>query len=188
MNSCGHILFSLLASLFAHQSGQSLYTCIALEGCNRKNFYPLTFRKQKCLHRRGSTPVSTVLRKSVRFFITNIFFIIKNFPSWNFAPYDILYNMEINLDEIIRRFARLHPRIMNWPISGMNDSETKERGLLGVKIQKSPSGVYLQIPLGSLCLRRSFWKSVSIHSRSAPAPLWLTENTTWPIFAAVIAI
>ena len=25
--------------------------------------------------------------------------------------------MEINLEEIIRRFARVHPRIMNWPIS-----------------------------------------------------------------------
>ena len=43
--------------------------------------------------------------------------------------------MEINLDERIRRFARLYPRIMNWPISRMNDSETKERGLLRVKIQ-----------------------------------------------------
>ena len=36
---------------------------------------------------------------------------------------------------------------MNWPISRMNDSETKERGLLGVKIQKLPGGVYLQTPL-----------------------------------------
>ena len=77
--------------------------------------------------------------------------------------------MEINLDERIRRFARLYPRIMNWPISRMNDSETKERGLLRVEIQKFPRGVYLQTPLGSLYLRRSFWKSVSIHSRSAPA-------------------
>ena len=67
--------------------------------------------------------------------------------------------MEINLDEIIRRFARLYPRIMNWPISRMNDSETKERGLLRVEIQKFPSGVYS-------C---SFRKSVSIYSRSAPA-------------------
>ena len=48
VNSRGHIIFSLLASLFAHQSGQSLY--VALEGCNRKKFYRLTFRKQKCLH------------------------------------------------------------------------------------------------------------------------------------------
>ena len=77
--------------------------------------------------------------------------------------------MEINLDEIIRRFARLHPMIMNWPISLMNDSENNERGHLGVKIQKFPGGVYLQTPLGSLYLQRSFWKSVSIYSRSAPA-------------------
>ena len=55
--------------------------------------------------------------------------------------------MEINLDEIIRLFARLHPRIMNWPISRMNDSETKERGLLWVKIKKFPGRVYLQTPL-----------------------------------------
>ena len=55
--------------------------------------------------------------------------------------------MEINLHEIVRRFSRLYPRIMNWPISCMNDSETKERGFLGVKIQKFPSGVYLQTPL-----------------------------------------
>ena len=59
--------------------------------------------------RRGSTTVSTVLRKSVRFFITNIFLIIKSFPSWNLAPYPT-YNVEIDLYEIIRRFARLHPR------------------------------------------------------------------------------
>ena len=76
--------------------------------------------------------------------------------------------MEINLDEIIHRFARLHPMIMNWPISRVNDPETKERGHLGVKIQKFPRGVYLQTPLGSLYLQRSFWQSVSIYSRSAP--------------------
>ena len=55
--------------------------------------------------------------------------------------------MEINLDEIVLRFTRLYPRIMNWPISRMNDSENKEKGLLGVKIQQFPGGVYLQIPL-----------------------------------------
>ena len=35
--------------------------------------------------------------------------------------------MEINLDEIIRRFARLHPRIMNWPISRMNELTANRR-------------------------------------------------------------
>ena len=47
---------------------------------------------------RGSTSVSTVLRKSVAFFIKNIFLIIKN-----------TFQFE------------------NWPISCLNDSETQER-------------------------------------------------------------
>ena len=41
------ILFSLLASLIAHQSCQSLY--MALEGCNRKNFHRLIFYERKFL-------------------------------------------------------------------------------------------------------------------------------------------
>ena len=49
--------------------------------------------------------------------------------------------------KLIHRFARLYPRIMSWPITRINDSETKERGLLGVKIQKFPGGVYLQTSL-----------------------------------------
>ena len=53
-------------------------------------------------NRRGSTQVSSVL----------IFNNKKNFPSCNLAPYPT-YNIEINLDqEIIRRFAWLHPRTM----------------------------------------------------------------------------
>ena len=47
VNSRAHILFSLLASLIAHQSCQSLY--IALEGCNRKNFHRLIFYERKFL-------------------------------------------------------------------------------------------------------------------------------------------
>ena len=46
-NSSDNILFSLLASLFAHQSCQSLY--IALRGCNRKNFHRLIFCERKFL-------------------------------------------------------------------------------------------------------------------------------------------
>ena len=49
---------------------------------------------------RGSTPVFTVLRKSVTFFLKNIFLIIK------------------------KTF-----QVENWPISCLNDSETQERGL-----------------------------------------------------------
>ena len=47
VNSRAHILFSLLASLIAHQSCQSLH--IALEGCNRNNFYRLIFYERKFL-------------------------------------------------------------------------------------------------------------------------------------------
>ena len=47
----------------------------------------------KFLFRRGSTPASTVLRKSVRFFIINIFLVIKNtfqveIWSWRSLPQD----------------------------------------------------------------------------------------------------
>ena len=49
---------------------------------------------------RGFTPVSTVLRKSVRFFITVIFLIIKN-----------TFQVEF------------------WPVCCLNDSETQEIGL-----------------------------------------------------------
>ena len=79
--------------------------------------------------------------------------------------------MEINLDEIFRRFARLHPRIMNWPISRMNDSETKERGLWGVKIQKIPGGVYLQFPLEA-CIFSAHFGNQSVF---IPDPRLLNE-------------
>ena len=74
--------------------------------------------------RRGYTPVSIVLRKSVRFFIINIWKMV-----WTLLASYILYNMKIDLDEIISRFERLHPRRMKWPISFLNDGETQERGL-----------------------------------------------------------
>ena len=73
--------------------------------------------------RRGSTPVSTVSRKSVRFFIRShkrYIFNKKNFPGWN---------LENGLDKCCIRGE------WNWPISHLNDSETQERGLEGVKIQ-----------------------------------------------------
>ena len=41
VNSRSYILFSLLGSLFLHQSGQSFH--VALERWNRKNFHRLTF-------------------------------------------------------------------------------------------------------------------------------------------------
>ena len=58
---------------------------------------------------------------------------------------------------------------MNWPISCLNDSETQERGLQGVKIETFP-GVACPDSPKRLRLRRSFRKSVSIYPRSAPAP------------------
>ena len=36
--------------------------------------------------------------------------------------------MEINLDEIIRRFSRHHPRKWNWPISCLNDTLKPRKG------------------------------------------------------------
>ena len=61
-----------------------------------------------CSIRHGSIPSSTVLRKSVRFFIIkNIFLIIKN-----------TFQVEI------------------WPVSRLNDSQTQERGFKEMKIQK----------------------------------------------------
>ena len=79
-------------------------------------------------HRRGFTPVSTVFRKSVRFFTINIFLINnKTFRVEIFLH--IHYGMETDLYEITRRFERLHPRgEWNWPISCLNASETQERG------------------------------------------------------------
>ena len=47
VNSSDNILFSLLASLFAHQICPSLY--IAPGGCNQKNFHRLIFCERKFL-------------------------------------------------------------------------------------------------------------------------------------------
>ena len=65
-------------------------------------------------YRHGCTPVSTLLWKLVSFFIIDIFLINK-------------------------KLSKLQGFIQgewNWPISCLNDSETQERGLKGVKIQK----------------------------------------------------
>ena len=58
---------------------------------------------------------------------------------------------------------------MNWPISGLNDLETQERGLQGVKIENISLVACLDSPR-RLRLRRSFRKSLSIYPRSAPTP------------------
>ena len=55
-----------------------------------------------------------------------------------------------------------------WPISHLNDSETQERGLKGVKIQIISWGSQPPEPAKSSRLRCSFRKSVSIYPRSTP--------------------
>ena len=53
----------------------------------------------------------------------------------------------------------------NWPISCLNDSDTQERGLQEVKIQKKfQRGTLLR-------LWHSFRKSVSVYARSVPGHL-----------------
>ena len=54
-------------------------------------------------------------------------------------------------------------------LSCLNDSETQERGLWEVKIEKNFPLGHAPEPRKSLGLRRSFRKSVSINPRSAPA-------------------
>ena len=65
-----------------------------------------TNSESRCIQAR-ITPGSTVLRKSVRFFVINIFLEIKN-----------TFQVKI------------------WPISRLNDSETQERDVKELKIQK----------------------------------------------------
>ena len=94
---------------------------------------------QHALLRRGSTQVSTIFRKSVRFFIINIFFNNeKLFPSWNLA----------NIPS-------------EW-LRNQRKGDFKE-----LKIQNFPGEAWPG-PSRSLHLRQSFRKSVSIYPRSAP--------------------
>ena len=72
--------------------------------------------------RRGSTPVSTVLRKSVRFFIINIFLIIKN-----------TFQVE------------------TWAICYLSDSKTQERGLKELNTKTFLGKPAPQTPLDSAC-------------------------------------
>ena len=72
--------------------------------------------------RRGSTPVSTVLRKSVRFFIINTFLIIKN-----------TFQVE------------------TWAICYLSDSKTQERGLEEFNTKTFLGKPAPQTPLDSAC-------------------------------------
>ena len=84
--------------------------------------------------------VFTVLLKSVRFFIIDVL------------------SCKASSEE--KELAKL---------SCLNDSETQERGLWEVKIEKNFPLGHAPGPHKSLRLRRSFKKSVSINPRSAPA-------------------
>ena len=84
--------------------------------------------------------VSTVLLKSVRFFIIDILSCKASFEEKELAK-----------------------------LSCLNDSETQERRLWEVKIEKNFPLGHAPRPPKSLQLRRSFRKSVSINPRSAPA-------------------
>ena len=72
--------------------------------------------------RRGSTPVSTVLRKSVRFFIINTFLIIKN-----------TFQVE------------------TWAICYLSDSKTQDRGLKELNTKTFLGKPAPQTPLDSAC-------------------------------------
>ena len=90
--------------------GQRSITCNVLQ-----HFYFNVFR-------RGSTPVSTVLRKSVRFFIINTFLIIKN-----------TFQVE------------------TWAICYLSDSKTQERGLKELNTKTFLGKPAPQTPLDSAC-------------------------------------
>ena len=93
--------------------------------------------------RRGSTPASSVLLKSVRFFII------------------IYFQQKLN-----KTLSKLNSG--QYPVQ-MTRKPMQERGLKGVKNPKTPLGEPATGPSRSLRLRRSFRKSLSIYPRSAPA-------------------
>ena len=78
--------------------------------------------------RRGSTLVTTVLRKSVRFLIINIL-LMKTLS-------------KLKSGKWIGCFIQGE---WNWPISCLNDSETQERGHERVQIQTFP-GEHVRAP------------------------------------------
>ena len=77
----------------------------------------------------------------------------------------------------------------NWPISCLNYSETKERGLWGVKIQTISQGSVPWDPPRSLCLCRSLTcrkSSVFILDPSGSGQGILTENYKWSFKCVLI--
>ena len=96
--------------------------------------------------RHGSKSASTVLPKSVGFFIINL-------ECWTRLASHIHYIMETDLDEMIRRFARLHER--DWPISRNPGKETLGRP--GLKSIKTPGGARVSAVLFSPTILDAFY-------------------------------
>ena len=107
--------------------------------------------------RRGSAPVSTVLRKSVRYFIKK-----KNFPENgldNFSPSNF---QALETIIIFRRFVRLHPRRME--LANMLSKWLRNPGMGTLGPVQSNSISWESMPRDSALFRRS----VRIYPRSAP--------------------
>ena len=92
--------------------------------------------------RHGSTPVCTILQKSVTFFMLNIF--KKNFQIKS-------CNLENGLDKCyfsnllaLDMLSCLIRGAWNWPISCLNYSETQERGLWEFKSRRFLAGAYFR--------------------------------------------
>ena len=84
------------------------------------------------------------------------------------APYPD-YNTEIDLDEIIRRFARLHPRrILGTGQYPVYMTQKPRKGDLRDLKSKKFYGGHAPRPPRNLRLRRSFRKLVSIYPRFTP--------------------
>ena len=106
----------------------------------------IRYRIKWPVFRGGSTPVSTVLRKSVRFFIINIFLII-------------IIIIELSKMVWTNVFFFQFPGIKQKPGKG-NFRDLKSQNITG--------GACPRAPLEACSLGPSFRKSVSIYPRSAP--------------------
>ena len=106
------------------------------------------------LSRRGSTPVSIVLRKSVRFFITNIFLIINRtfqVEIWKMVCTNVFFS----------NFRALDAPSMNQKPGKENFRELESK--------KLPRAAWPRAPLEACSLGPLFRNLVSIYSRFAPA-------------------
>ena len=129
-----------------------------------------------------STPISTVLRKSVRFFIINIFKIWKmvwtNLFFSKFQALDRLWDFQI---WDCRCLVYVTQSLMHWlwtaVMPSRSHSETQEMGCTGVKIQQISWGTMLPDPPRSLRLWCSFnRKSVSILLRRIKDEQWQEDG------------